>query len=1055
MPRFKSARRFKLVRGRRPSPVEQLEARMLLTASVSGTVFNDLDGDGTNYGPYFGLSGWRVYADLNNNGGYDAGEPTALTSSVGAYTLSGLAAGSYTIRDVVQTSWYASTPAGGSRSISLTNGQTLIGQDFGNAQYGSISGTLFNDQNGNGTRDAGEPPLPGFQVYMDLNGDYLPDTGDVIATADANGHYAFNNLRIATYTVLAVPVNGWQQSGVTAASFQFSSGANFTTDWAFTQKLVVRGQVFADNDNNGTFTNGDTSLSGWTVYADLNNDGFFDAGEPSVVTDANGLYQIGLTPGTYTIREVPQGGYHPSAPAGGSYTVTATTASVFFGKNFANVQASAPASISGYLYNDIDGTGTTTSFFNVLSNWRVYLDTNNNGHYDPGEPTALSDSNGFYTISGVTPGAYTLRDVLPSGWYATTPASGSLSLSVGSGQSLTGQTFYNAQYETISGTLYDDVNGDGIRESSEPALAGDRLFIDMNGDGVFDAGDLVATSDSTGHYAFNTLPIGSHFVQWVPVPGWQPSYPAGAGINGESGSNFFQDWGLTQKSIVRGLVYVDNNSDGVFDEGDTVPSGWTVYADLNNNGTLDPGEPTTTQMPTGFYLLGVSPGSYTVRLAMQNGYALTEPGTGSYSVTVGSLGSVSGIDFGVAPVPVGGFGGMVFDDQNGDGVYESDVDLPAVGATVYADLNGNGQPDPGEPAAVTDASGNYQINNLPANASYIVRVVPAPGVNSGTWVQTFPQDDGPQYVYVSPDFVTGGISFGVQNTVQPASLSGIVFNDTNADGIYEPGLGETPRGGVTVYADLNNNSVRDPGEPTAISDPVTGQYQLSLDSTGPVPVRLDLTATSLIPTDPFTWNASAGTNTSQNLGLTRPASIFGFVYDDLNHNGIKDAGEPAAQPSHGVVFADYNHNGLLDPGEPSDSQYNSNGQYMLGGLLPGSYNVVYLPPSGFARTGPVATPPAVVITSGGLWTGPTFGDIQISSVPMDFNYLLTLAQHYGQQGTFATGDLNDDGQVNFNDLLLLAQNYGHPLPSAAAAQPVAASADALWLAALRKPRRRA
>jgi hypothetical protein len=72
-------------------------------------------------------------------------------------------------------------------------------------------------------------------------------------------------------------------------------------------------------------------------------------------------------------------------------------------------------------------------------------------------------------------------------------------------------------------------------------------------------------------------------------------------------------------------------------------------------------------------------------------------------------------------------------------------------------------------------------------------------------------------------------------------------------------------------------------------------------------------------------------------------------------------------------------------------------------------------------------------------SAPVFGDVQASTVPMDFVYLLTLAQHYGQSGTFATGDVTGDGKVNFDDLLLLAQNYGHPLPAAAAPQLTAAA----------------
>lgn len=43
---------------------------------------------------------------------------------------------------------------------------------------------------------------------------------------------------------------------------------------------------------------------------------------------------------------------------------------------------------------------------------------------------------------------------------------------------------------------------------------------------------------------------------------------------------------------------------------------------------------------------------------------------------------------------------------------------------------------------------------------------------------------------------------------------------------------------------------------------------------------------------------------------------------------------------------------------------------------------------------------------------------------VDFADLLTLAQHYGNEGSWSTGDFNGDGRVDFADLLLLAQNYG-------------------------------
>ena len=155
-------------------------------------------------------------------------------------------------------------------------------------------------------------------------------------------------------------------------------------------------------------------------------------------------------------------------------------------------------------------------------------------------------------------------------------------------------------------------------------------------------------------------------------------------------------------------------------------------------------------------------------------------------------------------------------------------------------------------------------------------------------------------------------------------------------------------------------------------------------------------------------------------------SISGTVFNDANHNGVQDPGEDGLA---GVtVYLDANNNGLHDPGEPSVVT-GSDGSYTFNGLVPGGATVRQVPPSGWRRTTPLTNSGSVLVHPAVASAGPLFGDVQISTVPMDFSYLLTLAQHYGQPGTFATGDVTGDGQVNFDDLLMLAQNYGHPLPS--------------------------
>lgn len=154
-------------------------------------------------------------------------------------------------------------------------------------------------------------------------------------------------------------------------------------------------------------------------------------------------------------------------------------------------------------------------------------------------------------------------------------------------------------------------------------------------------------------------------------------------------------------------------------------------------------------------------------------------------------------------------------------------------------------------------------------------------------------------------------------------------------------------------------------------------------------------------------------------------SISGAVFNDANNNAARDASE---QGLAGVtVYLDLNQDGKLDPGDPTATT-DINGNYTFANLVDGSYVVREVSPSGYRRTAPVADGVSIPVSSGQTAAGPLFGDVKVSSVTLDFSYLVKLAANYGQAGTFATGDLDGDGQVGFDDLLLLARNYGHSLP---------------------------
>ena len=80
-----------------------------------------------------------------------------------------------------------------------------------------------------------------------------------------------------------------------------------------------------------------------------------------------------------------------------------------------------PGTIQGVVWDDINGDGTPNVQEPLLSDRLVFLDNNENGYLDDGEPLTLSDENGEYVFSNLSPGSYTVSQTLPLGWYSSFP----------------------------------------------------------------------------------------------------------------------------------------------------------------------------------------------------------------------------------------------------------------------------------------------------------------------------------------------------------------------------------------------------------------------------------------------------------------------------------------------------------------------------------------------------------------------------------------------------------------------------------------------------------
>jgi hypothetical protein len=95
--------------------------------------------------------------------------------------------------------------------------------------------------------------------------------------------------------------------------------------------------------------------------------------------------------------------------------------------------------------------------------------------------------------------------------------------------------------------------------------------------------------------------------------------------------------------------------------------------------------------------------------------------------------------------------------------------------------------------------------------SFSVREVQQPGFR-----QTTPN---PTPITVTNGTNATNLSFG--NVLVTGTISGVKFNDINANGRLDPG--EPPIASSPIYIDLNNNSSLDPGEASTLSD-VQGNY---------------------------------------------------------------------------------------------------------------------------------------------------------------------------------------------------------------------------------------
>lgn len=185
---------------------------------VSGAVFEDLNGNGVLDGGEPGIAGvWLTLTGPTNG--------TAVTQSLagGSYTLTSDLTGTHTIDVLVPAGYTATSPA--TLTIDKQAGTPSIGNNFGLQQQvptptptstdtppptpfpQSIAGYAYQDLNGDGTWNTGEPGAAGVPVA--LSGPLVGNT-----TTGSDGFYIFLALIDGLYSVRA----DWGATGFQATS---------------------------------------------------------------------------------------------------------------------------------------------------------------------------------------------------------------------------------------------------------------------------------------------------------------------------------------------------------------------------------------------------------------------------------------------------------------------------------------------------------------------------------------------------------------------------------------------------------------------------------------------------------------------------------------------------------------------------------------------------------------------------------------------------------------------------------------------------------------------
>ena len=507
-------------------------AAIFRSATISGQVL--LDSGIPSMPAEGGMAGVRVML-LDAYGEQISETTTAYTDENGDFYLKGALPGDYLLEYRLPANASFVDPVTMDESYVTDLFSVAVAQDLTRAPLyaihtGSLSGSLYMDENLNGRFDAAEAPLPGVRIQLtNTDLDQVYET-----TSLGDGQYSLEQLRPGAYTIAVTLPEGlcfaWDATSPLPPVVSAAAENSFILE--FGQQMEGRSIAVAKP---AAFTG--------SIYFDQSYDGLREADEPgaaeitvtlqsvsgpqsySMQTDALGGCALeALVPGEYLLRVTLPGDCIPTKGNDAQLTEGFWVSRIFVDQG-AEVQLEYGilryASVGGHIWS-MDGT------LNGVAGRTVRL------YQEGGEAplaTAVSDENGAFRFIQLLPGSYRVACDLPDDRYNyARPVDASLRpaslpgpepdipvgydgfFAVAMGADLQACDIGIGALGELGDTAWVDLNGNGLQDGPEPTLPG--LSIQL-----YQYGQLAAetVTDSLGRYLFTDLYPGAYTVR-VTVP---------------------------------------------------------------------------------------------------------------------------------------------------------------------------------------------------------------------------------------------------------------------------------------------------------------------------------------------------------------------------------------------------------------------------------------------------------------------------------------------------------------------------------------------------------